>query len=106
MPKTPVQAFEAGALEALAAIITDNTTAIQAAIAAGEIDVQGAVTKLLASIPKPSGVEGMVVDPIETAVFAAVEAYIGSLFAKYTPSQIVAFGVGLLNAEAARITGP
>jgi hypothetical protein len=103
MPATPVAQFEAGALLALAAIITDNTTAIQAAIGSGEIDIQGAVTKLLASIPKPGGIEGTIVDPIENAVFAAVSAYIGSLFAKYTPAQIVAFAVAQLQAEAARL---
>ena len=105
MPATPVAQFESGALLALAAIITDNSTAIQAAIASGEIDIQGAVTKLLASIPKPGGIEGDVVDPIENAVFAAVSAYVGSLFAKYTPSQIVAYAVKLLQAEAARLAG-
>lgn len=102
---TPVQSFEAGALTALAAILTSNSTAIEAAITSGEVDIQGAVTKLLATIPKPGGVEGMVVDPIEAAVFAAATAYLNSVLAKYTPAQIVAFGVGLLQAEAARLNG-
>jgi hypothetical protein len=103
MPTTPVAQFEAGALLAFAALITDNTTAIQASIASGELDLQGVVTKLVASIPKPGGIAGAIEAPIETAIFAAATAYFNSLLAKYTPSQIVAFFVGLLQAEAARL---
>ena len=103
MPTTPVAEFEAGALTALAAIIIDNSIAIQAAIASGEIDIEGMVTKLITSIPKPGGIAGAIEDPIEAAVFAAATAYLKSLVAKYTPSQIVAFAVTLLQAEAARL---
>lgn len=100
---TPVAQFEAGVLNGLAAYLTANQPAIVAAVAAGDIDIEGAVKNLLSNIPKVTGVAGVLVDPLEASLFAAAEAALPTLLAKYGGQYLVSAIVNFLQAEATKL---
>jgi hypothetical protein len=100
---TSVQQFEAGALNAIAAAITENAATVEAWIATGEGSVQAGLVNLAKNLPTVKGAIGLVATPIEAAVTTAIEAYVASLIAKEPPAAIVAFVVSWLQAEAKRI---
>lgn len=100
---TPIEQFEAGALTALASIITANQPAIVAAINSKEIDLEKTLVELLSKVPKVSGIAGVVANPLEDALFKAIEAYVPTLLEKYSGAYFVTAVINFLNAEAKKI---
>ncbi len=88
--------IEQGVLAAVAGAITANATVEEGFITSAEAAVQAGLVNLFKNIPAVKGLASMVVGPVETAVESAIEAYVASLFAKYTPAQIVTAVAGII----------
>jgi hypothetical protein len=103
MAKTILQEVESGALSAIAAFITANSSVVESYIGSGESAVLAGLTNLIKNIPSVKGALGLVVNPIEGAIESGIEAYAASLLAKYTPAQLVVLLTQFLNALAAKV---
>jgi len=90
---------------ALLAVDTAAKPAIVAAISAGEVDAQAALTNLLKNLPRPNGIEGALVGPIEAAFAQAAESYAAAAVAKYGPDVIFALLDAQLHAWAKALGG-
>lgn len=74
-------------------------------IQTGEVDAVAGLANLLKNLPKPPGIEGALVAPIEAALSTAADTYAAAAVAKYGPDVIFALLDTQLHAWAAKIGG-
>jgi hypothetical protein len=65
-------------------------------IGSGTTEAQAWITTLLSKIPKPSGVEGLIVGPIEAAAEAGITGFIAQEVSTYTPTVLFNLFIALL----------
>lgn len=100
---TALQTVESGILTALAAAIQANPGVIEGIVATGEADVQAALVNLFKNIPAVKGIASLAVGPLEAAVEASINTAVAALIAKYTPAEVEALVVTLLNGIAGKV---
>lgn len=87
----------------LAEIDTVAKPSIIAMINAGEVKAEAALAAFLNSLPKPGGIEGAIVAPIETALENAANNYAVAAVAKYGGEVIFTLLDAQLHAWVAKI---
>ena len=69
--------------DAAVAAFETQKPAVEALIASGEVKLEEAVANVLKNLPKPSGIQGALVAPLEAAFESAALAYAQTVVAKY-----------------------
>jgi hypothetical protein len=90
---------------ALVAVETVAKPTIVSLINTGEVDAVAELTNLLKNLPKPPGIEGTLVAPVEAALASAAESYAAAAVAKYGPDVIFALLDTQLHAWAKTLGG-
>lgn len=94
---------EKGALEAIITVIQGNPGLVSGYLASGEAAVSAGLANLIKNIPSVKGALGLVVNPLEGAVEAGLEAYVASLLVKYNPAELETLLVQFLQNLAAKL---
>jgi hypothetical protein len=90
---------------AIAEIETLAKPEILTLIQTGEVDVEAGLANLLKNLPKPAGIEGALLSPIESAIASAADSYAAAAVAKYGPTVIFALIDTQLHAWAVDLGG-
>lgn len=91
--------------DAVVAAIESQKGALEPVIATAEAEVTAGLTNLLKNLPKPSGIQGALVAPLEAAFAQAAESYAKEAVAKYGPDIVFALLDAQLKAWAKEIGG-